>query len=382
MTLDFLIGEYTLTLKKDGTDRVIKIFHNNGRYGFLKDCTFASVVELINFHRTNSLKDYNSVLDIKLSYPVSRFVYDDEYHSLIENKDALVQKFVEVNIEIKTLTQSLEQLHETYKRSENDIGFKRQAHEAFQEAETMFQEQIDLQNHYKKEAQPHELFKINENSELLLLRLKALNECKRNLDSDLDQQRRQNQRLELDINKLKLEINALLRQEKRLKQLMTSQNISEHQIKQIMDEGSSACLNQDSDESYEESSWYFPKYSRSDAEKVLSGAPVGTFLIRRSTANHAYALSIVANGTVNHCIIYRTEHETFGFAEPYNIYKSLKELVLHYSINSLEEHNEALQTTLKTPYNVYHQSSSSSTTLSSMSGGSNSTSQSSFQLNT
>lgn len=368
-------------MKKDGTDRVIKIFHNNGRYGFLKDCTFASVVELINFHRNYSLKDYNSVLDIKLSYPVSRFVYDDEYHSLMENKDALVQKFVDVTTEIKALTQNLEQCHENYKRTDNDIGFKRQAHEAFQEAELMFQEQINIQNKYKLEAQPHEMVRLNENSELLRLRLKALTDCKKNLDSDLDLQRRQNQRLELDINKLKLEISALLRQEKRLKQLMQSQNISEHQIKQIMDEGSSACLNQDSDENYEESSWYFPKFSRSDAEKMLSGAPVGTFLIRLSAANHAYALSIVANGTVNHCIIYQTEHGTFGFAEPYNIYKSLKELVLHYSINSLEEHNEALQTTLKTPYYVYAQQSSCST-MSSMSGGSNSTSQSSFQINT
>lgn len=367
-------------MKKDGTDRVIKIFHNNGRYGFLKDCTFASVVELINFHRTYSLKDYNSVLDIKLLYPVSRFAYDDEYHNLMENKDALVQKFVDVTSEIKTLTHSLEQFHENYKRTENDIGFKRQAHEAFQEAETMFNEQIDIQNRYKMEAQPHEMKKLDENSELLRQRLTALTECKKNLESDLDQQRRQYQKLELDINKLKLEINALLRQEKRLKQMMQMQNISETLIKQIMDEGTSAWTNQDSVEHlYDEPSWYFPKFSRSDAEKCLAGAPVGTFLIRLSAANHAYALSIVANGTVNHCIIYRTEHGTFGFAEPYNIYKSLKELVIHYSINSLEEHNEALQTTLKIPYYVYAQSSSSST-LSNVSSSGSTTVQPSYNF--
>lgn len=376
-------GEYTLTLKKDGTDRVIKIFHNNGHYGF-KDCTSASVVELINYHRTHSLKGYNTVLDIKLMYPVSRFAYDDEYLTLMENKDALVQKFVDVTSEIKTLTHSLEQFHENYKRTENDIGFKRQAHEAFMEAETMFKEQIDIQNRYKEEAQPHEKKKLDENSELLQQRLTALKDCKKNLESDLDQQRRQYQKLELDINKLKLEINALLRSEKRLKQMMGMQNISESLIKQIMDEGASAWLAQGSVEHlYDEPSWYFPKFSRSDAEKCLSGAPVGTFLIRMSAANHAFALSIVANGNVNHCIIYQTEHGTFGFAEPYNIYKSLKELVLHYSINSLEEHNESLQTTLKIPYYEYAQSSSSSTLSNvSSSGGSNySTTQLSFQLN-
>lgn len=378
-----LLGEYTLTLKKDGTDRVIKIFHNNGLYGFLKDCTFASVVELINFHRTYSLKEYNSVLDIKLLYPVSRFAYDDEYQNLLENTDALVQKFVDVTSEIKTLTHSLELFHENYKRTENDIGFKRQAHEAFIEAETMFKEQIDIQNRYKEEAQPHEKKKLDENSELLQQRLTALKDCKKNLESDLDQQRRQYQKLELDINKLKLEINALLRQEKRLKQMMSSQNISESLIKQIMEEGTSAWLAQDSAEHlYDEPSWYFPKFSRSDAEKCLAGAPVGTFLIRLSAANRAYALSIVANGAVNHCIIYQTEHGTFGFAEPYNIYKSLKELVLHYSINSLEEHNENLSTTLKIPYYAHAQSTSSSSMSNVSSGGSNpSTTQLSFQLN-
>lgn len=373
-----------MTLKKDGTDRVIKIFHKNGRYGFLKESTRESVVELINFHRTHSLKEYNPVLDIKLLYPVSRYVYDDEYQNLAENKEELVQKFVDVTSEIKSLTHNLEQLHENYKRTENDIGFKRQAHEAFIEAETMFKEQIDIQNRYKEEAQPHEKKKLDENSELLQQRLTALMECKKNLECDLNSQCKLHQKLEFDINKLKREINELLRQEKRLKQMMTSINISEAVMKQMMEAGDiTPWLAQDVVENmYEESSWYCPKFSRSDAEMYLFGAPVGTFLVRRSTANQAYALSIVANGTVNHCIIFETDNKTFGFAEPYNIYKSLKDLVLHYSINSLEEHNEALQTTLKIPFHTYAQSSSSSTMSNVSSGGSNpSTTQLSFQLN-
>jgi phosphoinositide-3-kinase regulatory subunit len=54
------------------------------------------------------------------------------------------------------------------------------------------------------------------------------------------------------------------------------------------------------------------------------------------------------NGTVNHCIINETDRG-YGFAEPYNIYSSLKELVLHYAQNSLEEHNDSLRTTLASP---------------------------------
>jgi phosphoinositide-3-kinase regulatory subunit len=54
---------------------------------------------------------------------------------------------------------------------------------------------------------------------------------------------------------------------------------------------------------------------------------------------------------VNHCIINKTD-QGFGFAEPFNIYSSLKELVLHYAQNSLEEHNASLTTTLAYPVNA------------------------------
>lgn len=128
--LFLFLGEFTLTLKKDGTDRIIKIFSTNGRYGFLKDAkSFGSVVELINHFRTNSLIEYNSVLDICLLYPVSKFSNEDELQSLCDNKEALAQKYSEVSNELKNLASGLEQSHENLKRVENEIGFKRQAHE-------------------------------------------------------------------------------------------------------------------------------------------------------------------------------------------------------------------------------------------------------------
>lgn len=238
---------------------------------------------------------------------------------------------------------------------------------AFTEAETMFEEQIQIQSHYKKEAQIHEKAKLEENNELLRQRLNALTDCKRNLERDLDMQRRQKQQLEFDVNEIKVEYQSLIRREKRLKALMLSAGLSESLIKQIAEDGTQAFLNQSTvDHMFEDSSWYFPNFTRKEAETKLAGAPTGTFLIRHSANQQSYALSIVANGQVNHCIIYHTENNTFGFAEPYNIYKSLKELVIHYSVNSLEEHNESLQTTLKIPF-YYAQSTSSSSTLSTVS---------------
>lgn len=86
---------------------------------------------------------------------------------------------------------------------------------------------------------------------------------------------------------------------------------------------------------------------------------VSTFdvYIRNYTDMCFYLCLYRCNGTINHCIIYETERG-YGFAEPYNIYGSLKALVLHYAQNSLEEHNDSLTTTLAFP--VFANSSGSS----------------------
>jgi len=81
-------GEYTLTLRKGGTNKLIKISHRNGKYGFSDPYNFHSVIELVDYYRNCSLAQYNSVLDIRLLYPVSRFqqVYLS-FSSISINKD-------------------------------------------------------------------------------------------------------------------------------------------------------------------------------------------------------------------------------------------------------------------------------------------------------
>lgn len=51
---------------------------------------------------------------------------------------------------------------------------------------------------------------------------------------------------------------------------------------------------------------------------------------------------------VKHCVIYNTPHGV-GFAEPYDVFGSLKELVLHYQQNPLVQHNAALDVCLAYP---------------------------------
>lgn len=58
--------------RKGGNNKLIKIFHRDGKYGFSDPLTFGSVVELINHYRNESLAQYNPKLDVKLLYPVSK----------------------------------------------------------------------------------------------------------------------------------------------------------------------------------------------------------------------------------------------------------------------------------------------------------------------
>lgn len=61
-----------------------------------------------------------------------------------------------------------------------------------------------------------------------------------------------------------------------------------------------------------------------------------------------FLVSCSLDGDVKHCVIYRTS-TGYGFAEPYNLYPSLTELVLHYRHTSLIQHNQQLNVTLAWP---------------------------------
>ena len=364
-------GEYTLTLKKDGTDRVIKIYSSMGKYGFTRDCTFNTVVELINFYRNTSLKEYNTILDIKLLYPVSRVEDDIISSSGAADMNKIVQKFIEIDQLLADRTHEMENINDQYTHAKNQVDLKKQAHEAFVEAEKMFNEQLSAQTTFGKDAQLHEKAGLAANNLLITERMRELDTCKTQLVEVMNKEKELVRQIERSINKLKPEILNLIKQKDRYQECMKSAGMKDHQIKQIISEGYCAWVRtQDNQEPphHDESNWFRPNCTRNEAEHYLANKPTGTFLIRARHAGH-YALSITCNDTVNHCIIHETERG-FGFAEPYNIYDSLKSLVLHYAFqSSLEEHNDLLQTNLKYP--VFHlikaqntQSSSSSSSSS------------------
>lgn len=66
-------NDSTPVYRKGGNNKLIKVFHRDGHYGFSEPLTFCSVVELISHYRHESLAQYNAKLDTRLLYPVSKY---------------------------------------------------------------------------------------------------------------------------------------------------------------------------------------------------------------------------------------------------------------------------------------------------------------------
>eukprot|EP00731_Ephydatia_muelleri_P018766 Em0011g806a len=71
-------GEYTLTVRKADSNKLIRIINAGGKFGFSPPCEFATIQELVTHYTTNSLIKYNPRLDINLSNPISKFNNVDE----------------------------------------------------------------------------------------------------------------------------------------------------------------------------------------------------------------------------------------------------------------------------------------------------------------
>lgn len=59
--------------RKDGCNRLIKIFKKGGKFGFSEPLVFPSLVDLIQYYQNKSLAQYNTKLDTRLLYPLSRY---------------------------------------------------------------------------------------------------------------------------------------------------------------------------------------------------------------------------------------------------------------------------------------------------------------------
>lgn len=195
-------GEYTLTLRKGGANKLIKICHKNGKYGFTEPYTFNSVVELINHFRHNSLSQYNASLDIKLLFPVSKFNQEDELYKTL-SIEKLVTNLIEVNDGLFDKNKMFEVLVDDFNKTSQEVSSKRQALDALKELVKLFKDQVRMQEKFQTEAQPHEAKGIVDNSDVLRQRLKMMEESCEQLDENLQQREAYSRSLEREITSIK-----------------------------------------------------------------------------------------------------------------------------------------------------------------------------------
>ncbi|MEQ2290885.1 Phosphatidylinositol 3-kinase regulatory subunit alpha [Ameca splendens] len=202
-------GDYTLTLRKGGNNKLIKIFHREGKYGFSDPLTFSSVVELINHYRHESLAQYNPKLDVKLLYPVSKHQQDQVVKE--DSVEAVGKKLHEYHLQYQEKNREYDRLYEEYTRTSQEIQMKRTAIEAFNETIKIFEEQCQTQERFSKEyvekfrreGNDKEIQRIMENYDKLKSRIGEIVDSKRHLEVDLKKQAADNREIDKKMNSIK-----------------------------------------------------------------------------------------------------------------------------------------------------------------------------------
>ncbi|XP_067893189.1 phosphoinositide-3-kinase, regulatory subunit 3b (gamma) isoform X2 [Heterodontus francisci] len=358
-------GDYTLTLRKGGNNKLIKIYHRDGKYGFSDPLTFNSVVELINHYRHESLAQYNPKLDVKLMYPVSKFQQDQVVKE--DNIDAVGKKLQEYHNQYQDKSKEYDRLYEEYTRTSQEIQMKRTAIEAFNETIKIFEEQCHTQERYSKEyierfrreGNEKEIERIMMNYEKLKSRLGEIHDSKMRLEQDLKKQASDNREIDKKMNSIKPDLIQLRKIRDQYLVWLNHKGVRQKRINDWLgiknENADDTYFMTEEDENlphYDEKTWFVGAINRTQAEDLLRGKSDGAFLIRESSKKGCYACSVVADGEVKHCVIYSTPRG-YGFAEPYNLYSTLKDLVLHYQQTSLVQHNDSLNVRLAYP--VYSQ---------------------------
>ncbi|KAM5192350.1 phosphatidylinositol 3-kinase regulatory subunit beta isoform 2-T2 [Mantella aurantiaca] len=326
-----ILREYTLTIRKGGNNKLIKIFHRDNMYGFSEPLTFTSVVALITHYRHESLAQYNPKLDITLLYPMSKYQQDQIVKE--DSVEAVGEQLKVYNQQYRDKSREFDSLYEEYTRTTQELQMKRTAIEAFKETIKIFEEQCQTQEAFTKdyiekcrrEGNNQEIERILMNSEKLKSRVTEIHDSKKKLEQDLIKQANENREIDKKMNSLKPDLLQLRKLRDQYLVWLLGKGARQKDISEWLDmknepEDPYSMMDDEEDlPHHEERTWYMGKMKREQAEEMLAGKADGTFLIRESRQKGCYACSVVVDGDTKHCVIYKTT-TGYGFAEPYYLY--------------------------------------------------------------
>ncbi|XP_037090367.1 phosphatidylinositol 3-kinase regulatory subunit alpha-like [Pollicipes pollicipes] len=336
-------GEYTLSLRKGGNNRLIRIYCRNGKYGFSEPCNFDSVVQLIDHYRNESLRKHNVQLDVRLEVPlVESRQYDDKYSTA-----DLLSRLRETQIKYEDKAVELESLDKHRCILADRITVQKKAKEAYEEVLRMLEEEKQLHINNRDKAQLHEHSQLLDNWRLLESRVNQVEQCQLQVEDEIRRQTSYFKTIENDQSMRHQEERRLLQQKRDLERELLRREVRRERLDRLLAGREDGPDRKPLAE--QEEYWLLEGCDRLRAEALLLKKPDGTFLIRRRTDKpDVYVLSIVALGNVQHCCVDRSERG-FGFSQPYAIYPTLRSLVDHYAENDLGEFNEKLPTRLLYP---------------------------------
>uniref|UniRef100_A0A452TXE1 Phosphoinositide-3-kinase regulatory subunit 2 n=1 Tax=Ursus maritimus TaxID=29073 RepID=A0A452TXE1_URSMA len=295
-------GEYTLTLRKGGNNKLIKVFHRDGHYGFSEPLTFCSVVDLITHYRHESLAQYNAKLDTRLLYPVSKYQQDQIVKE--DSVEAVGAQLKVYHQQYQDKSREYDQLYEEYTRTSQELQMKRTAIEAFNETIKIFEEQGQTQEKCSKEYL--ERFRREGNEKemqraalWLKSRIAEIHESRTKLEQELRAQASDNREIDKRMNSLKPDLMQLRKIRDQYLVWLTQKGARQKKINEWLgiknETEDQYALMEDEDDlpHHEERTWYVGKINRTQAEEMLSGKRDGTFLIRESSQRGCYACSVV-----------------------------------------------------------------------------------------
>ncbi|CAD5206157.1 unnamed protein product [Bursaphelenchus okinawaensis] len=404
-------GEYTLTVRVDGANRLVKILIYEDRCGFTpQNLDFSSVVELIEYYRHRSLEDYNPALKTSLRFPLEKPASDEqeleenfereeaedslvpqrvvdmlkrhkntdqrpdqEFHStafviqhLIEQMAAEIERSRLRQIAIHNLLEKIEEKLKKYTNMEK--GFDR-CEGFIKKNKDEFVEYINTLSETDKLGMFGKLDTIEDRYDIVCTlrkdtisgfnKLKAVKEgLKNEEDIILKHYESWNRRFEHYINLLVsngYDMSLIDRTSDYIKTVIQTESemIVHNLLKVDLITTPFDWLTNNSSKDYAAA---IVNQSIKVLKKRGSKNTNGIFLIRPSSSKPGcYAMAISMNEKVLNCLIdYRAPSESentpgYGFFNTNLFYSTLSDFVRYYSQVTLNEHNPHLATTLRIP---------------------------------
>ncbi|KHN70821.1 Phosphatidylinositol 3-kinase regulatory subunit alpha [Toxocara canis] len=368
-------GDYTLTIRFGERNKLIKIFVSGGRCGFApEELKFDTVVQLIDYYKRNSLKEYNRQLEIELLYPLRRPNIEKTMWEIdgVHSVEHLLCQLRGLHAARTRILRFDDQISAELDSLREELQRKRQARAAFSAAHALFVNQMELITKNKELLKSEaDIAHLNINIELQQRRLESIrsqqeqmNEQIAAIEAHIKESEQSHSELTPKLSKLHTELNQC---EFRLCQMNVPQATVERERQEVSfltdaePEPLSRIL------MHFHLRWQPDRFLSVDCSKENGMKIVralmdcnpnnsdGIFVIRPSSsqAGH-YALTISNDNRIYNCLI---EHRDvkhpescgYAFLNTKLFFPTLVDFVRYYSHCSMKEHNSQLDTRLKIP---------------------------------